>query len=266
MFNTQVFNWFPTIVIPKVTDFAAWYGDKVLHDEVTYFSTIKYLEWKDVKFEQEQINKDEGVIFNIQEGAKIIEISWLIKKNDRGELLMEIDDLKAALSLNNQMLVVKEGDQKRQHKCVRSKIALWENHYNIAWMEFTVTFLTFDFAEDYATISDTVTISSSPYTFNISRSWTAPAKAKMILTFASATSVNQVKVSIGWTEVIINTSIVSGDVLIIDWMTKRVTKNWTVIWFNWIIPRLESSSNSTIVTINWTFSVEYLYQYHPSFR
>jgi hypothetical protein len=51
-----------------------------------------------VKFEQEQINIDEGVVFNIQEGAKIIEVSGIIKKNDRGELLAEIDALKDALS------------------------------------------------------------------------------------------------------------------------------------------------------------------------
>lgn len=266
MFNTQVFNWFSTIKIPKVTDFAVWYGDKLLHDEVVYFSTVKYLEGKDVKFEQEQINIDEGVVFNVQEGAKMIEVSGIIKKNDRGELLMEIDALKDALSWSNKLLIIKEGDQKRQYKSVRSKIALGENHYNIAWMEFTVTFLTFDFAEDYATTSDVLNFTSSPQSFNISRYWTAPAKAQFVMTFASASGVNQVKVNVWGVEVIINTTIASGDVLIIDWMTKRVTKNWTVIWFNWIIPRLETASNSTIITINWTFSVECLYQYHPSFR
>lgn len=266
MFNTQVFNWFSTIKIPKVTDFACWYGDKLLHDEVSYFSMIKYLEWKDIKFESEQINIDEGAIFNIQEGVKIIEINWTLKKSDRGELLAEIDILKAALANKNQKLIIKEWDQKRQYSAVRSKLALGENHFNIAWMEYTITFITYDFGEDYETISDTVIVGSSPYNMNISRSWTAPAKSYFVMTFASATSVTSIWINIWWNTVTILWTFAANDVVIIDWINKKITKNWNIIWFSGVIPRLESSSNDTTFTINWTFSVEIVYQYHPSFR
>lgn len=108
MFNTQVFNGISSMVVASATPFSITYNGQYLNDGVTYFGSVKYLNNKAIKYDSDFTDLNDGVIYNVREGEKGIQISGMIKSTDRGSLLAIIDTFKSSLLESNKMLVITE--------------------------------------------------------------------------------------------------------------------------------------------------------------
>lgn len=249
-----------------MTDFAVWYNGHVLHDEVKYFSVVKYLENKEVLLEDDMLDNEDGVFYDIRSGVRSIEITGTIKTEDRGHLLQEIDLLKSKVLEPKKLLIIKEGSQQRQALAVCKKVSLGENHFNIEWIDFVLTFYTYDYMQDSTQVSDNFTVSSSPFSWNISRLGTANAKAIVAVTFSAASGVNSLALSIDGVSVTVTGAISAGDTILIDGTEKTIKKNGAIVGFFGIIPKIKSSTAVATLTVNGTFTASVLYQYHPAWK
>ncbi len=88
-----------------------------------------------------------------------------------------------------------------------------------------LVFYTYDYMMDNVPVSDTLSTSSSPFSWNISRLGTAPAKPLIVITLAAASGVSALSFDIDGVAVSLSGSFVAGDVITIDGVEKVVKKN-----------------------------------------
>lgn len=255
MFNDQVFNGtiVPSSVAISSNALASrlTYNGFTLHDGVTFFSTWKYLDGKKVDFTAENIDNDDGVMYNFRRGIQGVEVMGVVQKDSRDELLAVIDTMKAALNVPNKTLFIKDGTKERQvtAACVSTEFA--QNHYNIEREDFKIIFNTFDFWQDATPVTDNVNgITDATYNYPRQRLGNETAKVYALLTFTAATGVTSITITIGDAILTIPTAITSGDSIVIDGKNLTVTKNGTAIGFSGVIPKLRNSSQNMTITTN----------------
>jgi phage-related protein len=269
MFNDQVFNGLSTITVPVITPwvYTIYFGDFVIHNGTDIrISDLEYLKWKTTEVQKESFGND-GEVFNRRETLQTIKVSGTIKKTGRGDLLSFIDTFKSEISKENQYLIVTEDTWSRRVKCTCVDHSFWEKRYNIDWMPFELTFQTYKYWEESAVQETSIdTITQAVKTFAIARGGTAEARMTSIMSFTAVSWVTSITYEINWQSIVIGTTIAVNDSITIDWDNQRVLKNGLSIWFIGEIPKLTLTSNSIKITVNGTFSYNFVSQYHVTFK
>lgn len=271
MFNTQVFNELPFNSVKQIIDnkedlnFYLLYNDFYLCDQEITFATIKYLNPKELKYEETNF-WNFWSIFNFQEWKKQIEITWSIRTSDRNSLIEKLQEMKYRLYQKNKNLVIKDWEKKYQIKGVFTNIELNENHYNINWMNFKLLFETYDYLQNYTPTNGFINTTSNNLSFTITNDGTAQSKLYMVLNFKTATSTTSASLTIWSQTITINETITNSDVLVLDGYDTLITKNWNLVNFNGEIPLLEVWDNTVTITTNGTVNIDIVYKTNLAYK
>lgn len=189
---------------------------------------------------------------------KKIRFTLCIIWETRQDLIEKIDLLRKNIYRKNVNIDIKidwVNPRRVVWNCVSCPLVL--KNYNITFFETEVEFEStspffFDIEEQSSSFS---WITSSLYSNDIEILWTADTDPRFYLLFQSATSVTSIEISIWDYSVSLSQSISAWDYIYIDWETKKVYYNWTLIdyessWF----PVFEPWVNTIWVTCDWTFS------------
>lgn len=255
----------PATPTPSVPVFSITYWWYEINDNLIYFSSIKYMKNKNVKYDDQQyIN--EWSIYNIQEWEKTIMIRWVIKQYNRQMLINEIDLFKKAMLKANQTLIIQDGTTYRKAKCVCTWIELSEDTYNLARMDFNLEFTTYEYLQDTTFVTDTQNNIASDYNFTITKTGTAEARIYTTITMNSW-NLDSLLINIDTVQLTIY-NISSWDVIIIDWYETKITKNWSEIWFDGMIPKLKNDTCNISLdgTSTGTYDYNFVTQYYPAYK
>lgn len=272
MLNTQIFNEAQfnsaSLVIESKENlnFYILYNWFYLHDEVNIFSSIQYLESKDNEAEAVWYNKNFWNFYNFQETQKQIKVKWTIRATDRNELLEIIQNLKSKCLNQNQNLIIKDFENKKQVKAFCKKITFSENHYNIVWMDFEASFYTYDYLQEYTPTNWFINTTSNNLSFTITNDGTAQSKLYMVLNFKTATGTTSASLTVGGQTITITEAITSGDVVVLDGYDILIQKNWNLVNFSGEIPVLEVGDNTVTITTNGTVNIDVIYKTNLAYK
>lgn len=189
---------------------------------------------------------------------KKISFDLLIKWSTNEELNNNIDELRKAIFQPNKNLDIKTNWVVRRIKatCLSNPKSI--NHYNITFLKTKLDFETlepFFYKLNYQTNS--FLDKTENFTEEITNQWTSEALPIFFITFKnSIVWTNSIEVEIWENSIIINQTINTWDTLIINWETKEVKYNWTIIDYDWVFPYLWVNWNSINFIINWTFTID----------
>ena len=266
MFNNQIFN-FSFKKNKNHTNYSKKisYNGFLLNNWPEIIWNIKFLWSKKIWFDSSFFDNNFWKIYSLKEMEKVIEVTWTIKKWSREELIYFLDYLKLKLLEPNKDLIIEYWWVKRKVNAVCNGINFSENHYNIYWVNYEISFVTYDYFEDLDAISD-IFLTSENKVWNIERVWTFDSYLDIIINFKKSSSVNEIIFLIEEQKITINNQINSWDIVHIDGRNQEVKINNNSISFFWEIPRLKKENNTSKLKINWSFEIEVLYKYYPTYK
>jgi len=186
-----------------------------------------------------------------------ITLSVTIKWTSKTDMEERLDNLRKEIYKEESILSWKRADweyRKIKVNCTNSPEIF--NHYNITFLKTDITFESLEpfwYKDSYQ--SRNITSKTSNFSEEITNEWKAVSDLKIYIIFNTA-SVTETKVKVNNEEIIINQSITTGDILLIDWEEKIVSLNGTEIDYSWLFPSMWTSSNFFTYTITWTFDLD----------
>jgi len=252
-FNTSVLT---TNTIEQGTYYIK-YWDYYLHDWVNNIAMIEYLKPKNITSD-EYSYRNWWNFYNIRDIKKNIKITWSIKTTTREELLNEL--IKIRWQAQNQYLVIKENGKHYKLKWVFNFEPI-ENHYNITFIRYEFNFESYEYLQDYNTLTKYWTYTEPKFVFS---NWWIKTSKFWIVILSNSLFIPTITVKINWYSLTINESFTAWDVLFIDWYTPTITKNWDLIDFTWEIPFLEPWYNEIEIIQNGY--IDYLIYTNLSFN
>ena len=261
VWNSSLFNSFDVSIVDleKQTEYNGYVFE--------YVRNIQYLWFRDVIYDEAQITKERWVIYNLKYWKQGIIVSWVIKWNNRLDLLEQIDTMKWLLSEDNKMLIIQDSNWKRFVRATVWDLEFEENHYNVDYIRYNVRFDIYESIKQFDKIEwEVENITSITYNQNIDVSWNTKTPAYIKLTINSISWCDEIRLSINQVEVVISEAISDFDVLIFDTEEFEVLLNWVDIPFSWTLQNFEVWNNELEITIDWV-SVDYdlYYSHNPAF-
>ena len=186
---------------------------------------------------------------------KIFFIEWSIKTETNEELLTEIDRLKRTLAQPEKDLDYKYNWTIRRAKasCVNLDRLFRYEHYNITWLPFRIEFnILSQFSQELLRETQTLTWLTADLTEEVVNRWTFKTDPTLVLTFTSATTVDEITFTVGNNTITVEETISASDVVEINGADKEVKINSTAVDFSGTFPVLEVWANSYTITVNWT--------------
>jgi len=267
-FNQQQFNSVSQVLTTyyESLNFYILYNGFYISDNINFFASIKYLWPKEIDADNVDFNLNFWNFYNVQEKQKQIKIGGTITATDRNDLLEKIKQLKSKCLNQNQYLIIKDGAQKYQMKCLCKSITFPEYSYNIAWMDFEMTFLTYDYLQDYAPNNGYINITSNSYSFTIQNWGTAESKYFLILNFLAASTTVNLSINI-WGNIITFTEVINAwDIVLLDYYNNKITRNAANINFTWELLGLDPGDTTVTVTTNGTVNIDLLYKTNYAYK
>lgn len=190
---------------------------------------------------------------------KTINFKMIINTDSEDSLNSKIDELKQKLGVKDWLLELEINWEYRSQKAY------------LSWLEFNRDFekksIQFNISATFvllnhlqAEISDYQTelsVVSSPLLFDIDNGWTTSCFYSVYMIFGNwNASINTISLLQNWYTLTINQAITDQDVLVIDWIEKRITLNGNIIDYIWSFQELEVWSNILELQINWTLNVD----------
>jgi len=172
-------------------------------------------------------------------GGKItfdLTIRWATKY----ALMENIDLLRNELFEENQTLYVEINGVKRKVivNCVWNPLNF--NNYNITFLKTSISLEYNDFFLNLTSNNVVFTNKTSDFIANLDNDWTQRSELEIIYVFGAGTNLTAIEI-IDWDNTFtITENLIEGDVLKINWKTKKVTKNWQIIDFDWELLWLEN--------------------------
>lgn len=261
MFNNQQYNtntrW---AIVPIASSQVVWnivYNGYVLHKRNdVYVSFIDAKNAPDISPEIFNIPNSDGVwVLDYKYRQRSVRVEGTIVKDNAQEVRKEVDEMKKFLWEPWKVLQVVFDWVPRRATAYMNNIEFSQEHFNTYWTKFTIEFIVIDpFWRNVGTITNTFSDITATFNENEVNRWWVLTDVVMTLTFTSATSVNELSVTMwdGWIE--INTAISANDIVRIDWENKVVTLNGNSIEYTGVIPQLELGNNPYTITVNGTYN------------
>ena len=189
---------------------------------------------------------------------KRIRLKINIRWDDATDFNNRLDEFRKSIFQSEVNLDIKVNWVVRRIKatCVSSPKVL--DFFNITFLNLEVEFETLE-PYFYELSYQTSAFLNKTTDFNeeIFNNWTTWADILIYFLFKTwLTWVNDISVTI-WSKTInITETIDDNDVLLINWETKEVLLNWSIVDYNWEFPVLEVNSNIINFEINWTYDVD----------
>ena len=195
-------------------------------------------------------------------------LSILIQGTDAEDFQSQVDDLYEKIHGVEDLLYFKRADGEiRQIDAVGDISVESENHYNITWQRFRITFSTFgDFWYSNTSQSYTNNITASGTGF-VSNDGNVTSLPQAYFIFNSAAAVTSVSFTMAWVNCTYTGAIATGDVLCFDSLNRQVTLNGAAVDYTGTPQQdLDPGTNSWETTITGTFNVDLLFIYRQNYK
>lgn len=185
-----------------------------------------------------------------------ITFNLTIKGATKQELMQKIDDLRSELFEENQVFYFEINWVKRKVivKCVWNPLNF--NNYNITFLKTSITLEYDDFFLNLSKSNVVFTNKTANFSANIDNEWTQRSELEIYYVFAAWTNLTQVEI-VDWENVFsVDETFIEWDVLKIDWLAKKVTKNWVVVDFGWELLWIENEWTTLEFNFTWTVACD----------
>lgn len=201
---------------------------------------------------------DWGAVIDRFYSERNIKISGTLYGSSSDDLNDRIDTLKKVLSKKEWYLDVKFNDTYRRVKATMINTDIIQRkHYDITRCKFSISFkalepFRYNKDMDYKMRENVSTAISE----DITNTWSVYSEPVINMSFKSATSVNQIILSIGTKQITINEDIVANDIIEIDSINKKVMLNNDEVDFDGWFPVLQAGVNILSMTTTGTFLMD----------
>jgi hypothetical protein len=190
---------------------------------------------------------------------KTITFNMVIKETDETWLNTKIDLLKKNLAVKEWLLEIVINWEKREWKANLTSFTVNRDFtkktiQNNIQIMFALT--NHMYASKGSAVSE-LWVTSNNLDLDIDNYWTTSCFYKTVVIFWNGNiAVDNVQILKDWYVLEINNSFSDGDILIIDWVNKVVTLNWSQIDFNWPFTELNTWSNPMQINTTGTLNVD----------
>jgi hypothetical protein len=197
---------------------------------------------------------------------KVINVKWVISKDNSDELNQEIDTFKSHIFVPEQKLSIKVNGEVREATAYCSWVNFARDYYHINFVPFDVSFvITSEVWETFKYESHTVSWLTTTLVNEVINYWKFKAKPVIIITINSTTATNEVIVTLWSSTITISETLVANDIIIIDRENLTITINDVQVDYIWTIPSLEQWRNAYTVQMNGTYNYDVTINYKKTF-
>ncbi len=258
LLNTTLLNDIPEIASGGLPDEALRFESLGLQNAQIVMNTPIYDRSPSRLFETERRpNRHGRLVVSDYWDVNEITLRGTLITESQTELEELIDTMKKTLKIQGGNLDIQRGDGTRRRfkaTCQEMDFQRTEN-YHIAWCPLELRFQCITpFGTDTGYSSNFHSVSSLNFSESQTNSGTAQASPQFILIVSSATDVTKINVKNDTTgeEIEITTSVLNGDVIVIDSETLTVKKNSTPIDFDGDFLTFNEGVNSYSITVTGT--------------
>lgn len=267
LFNTQQFN-ASLPVLSNVVDGLIVYGNYVLHDSTDVYASFTNAD--DMSTVEMDIFAnpldDWSTLSSYYLRGRETTIRGTITKDNAIDFNEELDNIKANLSNPWQMLSIKVNGVVRQATAYCSWLTFDRQHFNINYVRYTALFtITSEVWETVTYESTTVSTVSSTLQEEVINYGKYKAKPIIIITISSASSTNEITISMWGYTITLNETISDDDIIQINREDQTVTINGLEVDYVGMIPTLEIWRNPYTVTMNGTYQYDLTINYKKTF-
>ena len=187
-------------------------------------------------------------------GGRTINISWVLKADDRWSLDDLIDEFKLKLSFPNKLLKWRVNWEIRQINATCSDITFWTKER--IYIPFDLTFISQDsfwtktLQESYLIENISDNSRTEDITNNLKEAY------PLFIIWVKSWSITELDIKSNWIWINISETINNGYVVYIDWRKQEVLINWVDSDFDWVFSLFENWSNNLVFTITWTYTAD----------
>lgn len=226
-----------------------------------------------IKFEVFQFNvpRGNGTVFENRNFRQTeFQVNVLISEDTPEEFQTAVDYLYEKVHGVVDMLYYKRADGEiRKIEAIGNVKVEKEEHYNITWQNFVVTFRTYgDFWHSNVGQSYLTNITSDD-TGYISNGGNVASQVRTYVIVNSASSLTSVSVTIAGVACVYTGALVANDVLLFDGVNKRVLLNWVEVDYD---PsgtpqhEIEPGTSAYSIDCNGTFDLDIIMLYNKNYK
>ena len=170
--------------------------------------------------------------------------------------MAKIDTLRSEIFEENQTLFFEINWIKRKVviNCVWNPLNF--NNYNITFLKTSLTLEYDDFVTDLTSNNIVFTDKTSNFIANLDNKGTQRSQLEIIYVFWTWANLTALEI-IDWDNIFsITENFVDWDVLMINWKTKKITKNWLIIDFDWELLWLENEWSRFDFNFTWNVKAD----------
>lgn len=200
---------------------------------------------------------------------KKLMIQWTLLAQSASELEAVIDWLKYAVLQKQKELVYTKRDWMRLTTTATCTNMSFERQaHNITFLPVNIEFTIlepFFYSTTVNELTDYWNTGAITWTVSVV-TWQYEIEPQIYITYNSATTVTSLTFDLNWSEITINKTITTGDLIIIDCKEKDVLIN-SVWWqdYNWQFPTLPLWDTTYTLTSNWTYNIDLLIQWKNAY-
>lgn len=228
--------------------------------------------WKVEYNKFDNANLDGGWVLSRFFRERQITFEIAINATDVAELNSKIDEFKKNVravewSLDIKVTTKEDGvdvTRIRRVKATMTNLDFSREFYHISFVpNVSITFTAVNphsYLIDYVSWLETWVTTDS--TIDISNQWTIETELFSWVYFVSASWVTACSITVDWYTVTATDTFTTWDIIIFDWETATVTKNWIEIDYDWVFRQITTDTN--IVTYSftgWTYDAEVSYKF-----
>jgi len=211
---------------------------------------------------------DWGGVLGYYINGKAINFNLIIKKDTETELNQTIDDIKKKLAVQEWLLEININWEYRVGKANLTALDFnrnFENKTIQSNVNISFTLTNHLYASEWESYIE-LWVTSNSLALDVDNWGTTKCDFKVALVFGAGNSwVDTISIAKDWFTLSISESISDWDLLVIDWVEKQVTLNWSDIDFDWPFRQLDVGSNPMTLNINGTVNVDMTILYNKNY-
>lgn len=198
---------------------------------------------------------------------KTVDISGRIRTNTAEELNNEIDRFKKAMLENNKNLDIKVNGQVRRAKasCINPSSLFNREHYHITFLPFTISFRVLEKFREIKPQTYTFTWLTWNFLEEVYNGGTAKVSPVFTIIINTATETDTASIILWGETITVDQTLVSGDILTIDYEEKIVTLNQADIDYTGTFGLLDTGEKNFSVEINWTINFDFTVKFFNTY-
>lgn len=186
-----------------------------------------------------------------------IGLSLTVKWATQNEFIANMDRLRAECFKPENTLYYKK-DKRRQIKVTCTSFPKNYEHFNITFMKVDINFEALEpFWYEDTKQSTSIPTRTASYIEEITNQGTDVSQPIIYLVMESW-SITATELEVWENTLIINNTLISWDVLIINSEDLTITLNWVLIDYDWTFPEMKKGANFFNFTFVWTFEIKTL--------